>query len=54
MGALAKAASVPDLAGLEYMSFFPNPGDCEVHLYVVEWGGLLNSPEVFSHTSIQK
>lgn len=37
VGALAEAASVPDLAGLEYMSFLPNPGDFEVHLYVVEW-----------------
>lgn len=38
VGALAEAVSVPYLAGLEYMSSLPNPGDFEVHLYVAEWG----------------
>lgn len=38
VGALAEAVSVPYLVGLDYMSSLPNPGDFEVHLYVVEWG----------------
>ena len=35
------------------MSFFPNPGDGEVHLYVVEWGDCWIHLR-FSHTPIYK